>query len=65
MRSVSHEAIRKGYITRTGSLTTPLANNYYAWVKKLFELSTEEKEVLHKDICSLRDMYYADVLKTN
>lgn len=65
MRSVSHEAIRKGYITKTGSLTTPLANNYYSWVKKLHELSAEEKEVLPKDICSLRDMYYEDVLKTN
>ena len=34
-------------------------------VKKLFELSAEEKEVLPKDICSLRDMYYADALQTN
>jgi predicted kinase len=65
MRSVSHEAIRKGYINKTGTLTTPLANNYYAWVRKLFNLSNEEKEALPKDICSLRDMYYADALKTN
>lgn len=65
MRSVSHEAIRKGYINRTGALTTPLANNYYAWVRKLHDLSEEEREVLPKDICTLRDMYYKDALKTN
>lgn len=33
MRSIAHEAIRKGYIDsrRTSALTTPLANQFYAW----------------------------------
>ena len=58
MRSVSHEAIKKGYIEpkRTSALTTPLANQYYAWVKTLHDV--ENKETLPKDICSLRKMFY-------
>ncbi len=58
MRSVSHEAIRKGYITKTSALTTPLANEYYAWVKKLHDV--EDRESLPKDICTLRRMFYDD-----
>ena len=56
MRSVSHEAIRKGYISKTSALTTPLANQYYAWVKTLHE--ADDKESLPKDICSLRNLFY-------
>ena len=39
MRSIAHEAIRKGYIDRkrTAALTTPLANQFYAWVKTLHD----------------------------
>lgn len=58
MRSVSHEAIRKGYITKTSALTTPLANEYYAWVKKLHDV--EDRESLPKDICTLRRMFYSE-----
>ncbi|MDU2210069.1 MAG: RNA ligase, partial [Eubacterium sp.] len=35
MRAISHEAIRNGYIKKTSALTTPIANEYYAWVRKL------------------------------
>ena len=58
MRSISHEAIKKGYINpkRTSALTTPLANQYYAWVKTLHDI--EDKESLPKDICTLRKMFY-------
>lgn len=58
MRSVSHEAIRKGYITKTSALTTPLANDYYAWVRKLHDV--EDRESLPKDICTLRKMFYKE-----
>ena len=58
MRGVSHEAIRKGYITRTSALTTPLANEYYAWVKKLHD--AEDTDSLPKDICTLRNWFYRD-----
>ena len=58
LRGVSHEAIRKGYITRTAVLTTPLANEYYAWVRKLHDV--EEREKLPRDICTLRKMFYKE-----
>ncbi len=58
MRSVSHEAIRKGYIAKTSALTTPLANEYYAWVRKLHE--AEDRESLPRDICALRRMFYSE-----
>lgn len=59
MRSISHEAIRKGYIDsrRTSALTTPLANQYYGWVKTLHD--TEDLESVPKDICTLRKLFLA------
>ena len=58
MRSISYEAIRSGYIKKTSALTTPLANEYYAWVRKLHDV--EDKEILPKDICTLRKLFYKD-----
>ena len=58
MRSISQEAIRNGYIRKTSALTTPIANEYYAWVKKLHEV--EDKESLPKDICTLRTLFYKE-----
>lgn len=58
MRSISHEAIRKGYIQKTSALTTPTANEYYAWVRKLHDV--EDKDSLPKDICTLRRLFYKD-----
>ena len=56
MRNVSHEAIRKGYIQKTSALTTPTANEFYAWVRKLHDV--EDKDNVPKDICTLRKMFY-------
>lgn len=58
MRSISHEAIRKGYIQKTSALTTPIANEYYAWVRKLHDV--EDKDGIPKDICTLRRLFYKD-----
>ena len=58
LRGVSHEAIRKGYITRTSALTTPLANEYYAWVKTLHNAG--DTDSLPKDICTLRNWFYRE-----
>ena len=58
MRSISHEAIRNGYIKKTSALVTPLANEYYAWVRKLHDV--EDKESIPKDICTLRSMFYKE-----
>lgn len=58
MRSISHEAIRNGYIRKTSALTTPTANEYYAWVRKLHDV--EDKDSIPKDICTLRRLFYKD-----
>ena len=60
MRGVSQEVIRNGYIRRTSLLTTPLANEYYAWVRKLHEV--EDKDGIPRDICSLRRLFYQEKL---
>lgn len=61
MRSISHETLKKGYITRTSALTTSLANEYYGWVKSLYNI--EDKESIPKDICALRKMFYDNKTK--
>lgn len=58
MRSIAHEAIRKGYIQKTSALTTPVANEFYAWVRKLHEV--EDKDSIPRDICTLRRLFYKD-----
>lgn len=59
MRSVAQETIRKGYIDprRTSSLTTPLANYFYSFVKKLRE-AAEDKASLPTDVITLRGLFY-------
>lgn len=37
MRSISYETIKKGYISKTSALTTPLANEFYSWVKQFYK----------------------------
>lgn len=61
MRSISHEAIRKGYVAKTSALTTPIANEYYAWVRKLHDV--EDKNVIPKDVCTLRSLFYKDKME--
>ena len=63
MRSISAETINKGYImpNKFSSLTTPLANYYYGWLKNLREkmvMNGEDISLLPRDICSLRKMFY-------
>ena len=60
MRSISHEAIRNGYIRKTSALTTPTANEFYAWVRKLHDV--EDKDSIPKDICTLRRLFFKDKL---
>lgn len=61
MRGISHEAIKNGYIRKTSALTTPTANEFYAWVRKLHDV--EDKDSLPKDICTLRRLFYKDMAK--
>lgn len=59
MRSIAHEAVKKGYIDsrRTSSLVTPLANQFYGWVKTLHD--AKDLESVPKDICTLRKLFFA------
>lgn len=58
MRSVAHETIRKGYIDpkKTAALTTPLANHFYGWIKKVRE-SAENRDEIPTDIITLRSLF--------
>ncbi len=56
MRGVAREVIQKGYIRKTGALTTPEANEFYGWLKTLRD--REDGGTFPKDICSLRRMFY-------
>lgn len=58
MRTVSHYAIKDGCINNTQKLTTPLANTYYDWVRKLHELP--DRRSIPQDICTLRRRFYAE-----
>lgn len=60
MRAISHEAIRNGYIKKTSALTTPVANEYYAWVRKLHDV--DDIDSIPKDICTLRRLFFKDKL---
>lgn len=51
MRGIKDEVYKKGYITRTSALTSPLGNYFYGWLRK------QNKEVLKKDIIELRNMF--------
>lgn len=58
MRNVARQSIKNGYIDKTSTLATPLANEFYAWVRKFHDL--EDKDDIPSDICTLRKMFYAD-----
>lgn len=60
MRAISHEAIRNGYIKKTSALTTPIANEYYAWVRRLHDV--DDIDSVPKDICTLRRLFFKDKL---
>ena len=58
MRNIAHEAIKNGYIKKTAGLTTPLANEFYAWVRELHNV--EDLDSVPRDICTLRRLFYKD-----
>lgn len=56
MRGLSHEVLRSGNSRKTSALTTPLANEYFGWLKKKYAEGNTDS--LPRDICSLRKMFY-------
>lgn len=61
MRDIAHEAIRNGRIRKTAALTTPLANEFYGWVRKFNKV--KDKDSVPKDICTLRRLFYKEKAK--
>lgn len=47
-------------IKKTSALTTPIANEYYAWVRKLHDV--DDIDSVPKDICTLRRLFFKDKL---
>ncbi len=58
MRAVAREVAKKGSIGDTSVLTTPIANEFYGWLRGKYD-SREPKE-MPKDICSLRRLFYRE-----
>ena len=56
MRGVLYEVKKKGYLANTSILTTPTANEFYGWLRKLYDAG--EAEQLPTDICTVRELFY-------
>lgn len=58
MRSIAHETLRNGYINgrKTAQLTSAKANQFYGWLKTLYEAGNTEN--IPRDICSLRKLFF-------
>lgn len=56
MRAVSHEVMKKGFISNTAMLVTPTANEFYGWLRRQYEAGELKK--MPKDICSLRRRFF-------
>lgn len=54
MRSIVAEVYKKGYTSKTSALATPLANQFYGWLRK------QNRELLKKDVITLRNMFYSE-----
>ena len=68
MRGISHEVIRKGYITDTAKLTEPTANYFNGWIKKWSESIPDKEErydTIPTDIITLRDKFYEQLAHTD
>lgn len=60
LRGVADQTLRRGYITKTGMLTSDLENYFYGFCKKLYntDYNKEEKTYPYKtDIISLREKF--------
>ena len=61
MRGLSHEVLRCGNSRKTSALTTPIANEYFGWLKNKY--AEGKSDEMPKDICSLRKMFYEETGK--
>lgn len=56
MGSIAREVIKKGFSSRASMLETPMANEFYGWVKKICDAGGAES--IPKDVCGMRRMFY-------
>lgn len=64
MRSLTPEILKSGNTRKTSALTTATANQYYGYVKYLYQ-TVEDKKTIPKDIVTLRKMFYRYMEKEN
>ncbi len=59
MRSIAAEVFKKGYSTRTSTLTSDIANKFYGWCRGIYQKYKDECREYDgpKDICTLRDAF--------
>ena len=61
MRHVAQATLKYGKLNRTGFLTNQLSNNFYAFCQKLYNsYDQEQRDLIPRDIVSLRNMFYAE-----
>ena len=64
MRSISSEVYNKGYSEKTGSLLSPIANEFYVWLRdSLVGRNKEERNKNAKDIITLRKEFEQNTIK--
>lgn len=61
MRHVAQATLKYGKLNRTGFLTNQLSNNFYAFCQKIYNsYDQEQRDLIPRDIVSLRNMFYAE-----
>ena len=61
MRGLTHEVLQRGYFHKTSALTTPTANDYYGFIKNVFDTTDKEtRQSLPRDIIYWRDRFYSN-----
>lgn len=61
MRGLTHEVLQRGYFHKTSALTTPTANDYYGFIKGIYDQTNKEtRQSMPRDIIYWRDQFYAD-----
>lgn len=60
MRGLTHEVLQRGHFHKTSALTTPTANDYYGFIKNVFDTTDKEtRQSMPRDIIYWRDKFYA------
>ena len=61
MRGVTHETLQKGHYHKTSALTTPTANDYYGFIKGIYDQTDKEtRQSMPRDIIYWRDRFYKE-----